>query len=189
MYYHNIVQVYIQFAYYNSYHQHGVIPDTISSEPINGIMEVSFEDNIVNPGKIMTPKNASMTPTISYTAESDKYYTLICIDPDAPNRKIHLFRNWLHYVVVNIPGNNIDQGTTICKYSGPAPPKYSGLHRYVFLVYQQTNGEQEYKKTYPDEVTSLSRSSFNLNKFIKQYQCDTLIAANFFLAENENNKN
>ena len=105
------------------------MPEIISSEPMNGTMEVTFEDNIVTPGKIMTPTDTSMTPLVSYTAENDKYYTLICIDPDAPNRKMHLFRNWLHYMVVNIPGNNIDQGNVMCKYSGPEPPKNSGLHR------------------------------------------------------------
>ena len=44
------------------------------------------------------------------------------------------------------------------------------------------------KKTYPDKGSSLSRSKFNLDKFIKQYQCETLIAANFFMTENEKNK-
>ena len=172
---------------HNSYHQHGVIPDVISQEPPNQL-DLTFEDNIVTPAQIMTTTETSMCPLISFNAESDKYYTLICVDPDAPNRKMHLFRNWLHYIVVNIPGDNIEQGNVICKYSGPEPPKNSGLHRYIFLVYQQANGQQQFNKTYPDKGTSLSRSKFNVNKFIKQYQCEKLIAANFFLSENEKNK-
>eukprot|EP01084_Bolivina_argentea_P082031 148542_1 len=158
------------------YHKHGIIPDIISQEPINAL-EVTFEDNIVTLAKQMTPTETSMTPLVSFPAENDKYYTLLCIDVDV------LLKYQLHWMIVNIPGNNINKGLTLARYGGPQP-KGSANHRYVFLVYEQLNGEQKYSKTYPDKCNSLARSKFKIKKFIKQYQCDQLVAANFLLCNN-----
>ncbi len=40
-------------------------------------------------------------------------------------------------MVVNIPGGDLSKGTVLTPYAGPSPPKGSGLHRYIFLVYKQ----------------------------------------------------
>lgn len=58
-------------------------------------------------------------------------------DPDAPSRANPSEREWLHWAVVNIPGSNVTAGNTIAEYVGSGPPKDSGLHRYVFLVFRQ----------------------------------------------------
>lgn len=49
-----------------------------------------------------------------------KYSALFRIDPDAPNRKLHLERSYQHWLVVNIPGSDLDGGTTLteCKFNG-----------------------------------------------------------------------
>lgn len=59
-------------------------------------------------------------------------------DPDAPSRadpKIGEVRHWL---VVNIPGIDINSGETLYEFIGSGPPKDTGLHRYIFLVYKQS---------------------------------------------------
>jgi phosphatidylethanolamine-binding protein (PEBP) family uncharacterized protein len=43
-----------------------------------------------------------------------------------------------HWVVVNIPGSDVSKGDVLSTYIGAGPPKGTGLHRYVFLVYEQS---------------------------------------------------
>lgn len=44
-------------------------------------------------------------------------------DPDAPSRKEPKFREWHHWLVVNIPGNDVKKGETLSEYVGSGPPK------------------------------------------------------------------
>lgn len=60
-------------------------------------------------------------------------------DPDVPTRKGYN-REFRHWLVGNIPEENIAKGEVLAEYVGPAPPKNTGKHRYVFLVYKQTQG-------------------------------------------------
>lgn len=62
------------------------------------------------------------------------------LDPDAPSRAQPDFREWHHWLVVNIPGDKVAEGETLSEYVGSGPPQGTGLHRYVFLVYKQ-NGK------------------------------------------------
>jgi phosphatidylethanolamine-binding protein (PEBP) family uncharacterized protein len=69
-------------------------------------------------------------------------------DPDAPSRADPEFREWRHWLVVNIPGCDIDKGEVAAAYIGSGPPEGTGLHRYVFL------GKAE--PTYPVRVNIAS---------------------------------
>ena len=54
-------------------------------------------------------------------------------DPDAPSRKDPKYREWRHWVVVNIPGGDVSKGEVCAEYIGAGPPKGTGLHRYIIL--------------------------------------------------------
>lgn len=54
-------------------------------------------------------------------------------DPDAPTPENPKKREWRHWLVMNIPGNDISSGETCVSYIGAAPPKGSNPHRYVIL--------------------------------------------------------
>jgi len=73
-----------------------------------------------------------------WSGKPDQLYTVLMVDPDAPSRSDPSMRSFLHWAIVNCPGEERDRGDTIAEYTGPAPPPGSGLHRYVFIVYQQT---------------------------------------------------
>lgn len=73
------------------------------------------------------------------------------LDPDAPSRKEPTYREWHHWLVGNIPGNNVDQGDVLSAYIGAGPPPDTGLHRYIFLIYKQ-NGKINFdEKRLPNE--------------------------------------
>lgn len=89
-------------------------------------------------GNELTPTQVKDIPNVTYKADDNAFYTLIMTDPDAPSRQNPKFREWRHWTVVNIPGNNVADGETLFEYIGAGPPQDTGLHRYVFLLYKQT---------------------------------------------------
>lgn len=49
-------------------------------------------------------------PSVKWEADPNSFYTLLMTDPDAPSRANPEFREWHHWLVVNIPGNKISEG-------------------------------------------------------------------------------
>jgi len=47
-------------------------------------------------------------------------------DPDAPSRKDPKYREWHHWLIINIPGDKIESGETLSEYIGSGPPKGTG---------------------------------------------------------------
>ena len=44
---------------------------------------------------------------------------------------------YIHWIVSNIKNNNVNEGTYLITYKGPAPPPRTGKHRYIFELYEQ----------------------------------------------------
>jgi len=51
---------------------------------------------------------------------------IFVLDPDAPSRKEHTYREWHHWLVGNIPGKDITNGETLSEYVGSGPPPETG---------------------------------------------------------------
>lgn len=81
-----------------------------------------------------------------WPAEKGAFYSLVKTDPDVPARDNPSLREIRHWTVVNIPGSAVEKGDEVIEYFGSGPPKGSGLHRYVFLVYKQPRGKIKYKE-------------------------------------------
>ena len=47
-------------------------------------------------------------------------------DPDAPSRADPQFREFHHWLVVNIPCYDVDQGETLTEFIGSGPPDGTG---------------------------------------------------------------
>ena len=52
-------------------------------------------------------------PQVNWNANQNSYYTLIMTDPDAPSRESPNMREFLHWIVVNIPANEIKEGEVL----------------------------------------------------------------------------
>lgn len=61
-------------------------------------------------------------------------YTVIIYDQDADD--------FLHYLTVNIPEMNLEQGQELVPYIPPNPPKSDRPHLYIFSVYRQSGPKQ-----------------------------------------------
>lgn len=62
-----------------------------------------------------TPTQVKEKPHVEWPADPNDYYSLILTDPDAPSRTDPKFREFKHWVVVNIPGNDVASGDALAR--------------------------------------------------------------------------
>lgn len=102
-------------------------------------------------------------------------------DPDAPSRKTPEFGEVRHWLIVNIPGNDLSKGQVVFDYIGSGPPKDTGLHRYVFLVFKQTS-KIETTTSVPNNSRE-GRLKTKTRDLIKEYNLGNPVAGNFYQAQ------
>lgn len=86
-----------------------------------------------------TPRCNIVVPHLLFRADFSCLIPYHIADPDAPRRGGYN-REFRHWLVGNIPEENVAKGEILAEYVGPAPPNNTGKHRYVFLVYKQNQG-------------------------------------------------
>ncbi|CAG9857778.1 unnamed protein product [Phyllotreta striolata] len=162
--------------------KHGVVPDVVDVAP-STVLEVSYPTGVQpDLGNILTPTQVKDPPALKWPAEDEALYTVCMTDPDAPSREDPKFREWHHWLVGNVPGNDIAKGEVLSEYVGSGPPKGTGLHRYVFLVYKQPDRIQFDEK----KLTNRSgdgRGKFSIRKFAVKYNLGQPVAGNLYQAE------
>jgi phosphatidylethanolamine-binding protein (PEBP) family uncharacterized protein len=136
-------------------------------------MEIKYKSTNINKGDFLSPLQSVSKPIIKYNANKNKLYTIILHDPDA------VIGNRVHWLVINIPGSAIQNGDTVFDYDGPHPPPKSGIHKYIFMIYEQPgkimnnfiNDNKERIITIPSllEKLGLKRSPIYSNYFISSY--------------------
>jgi len=162
--------------------EHGVVPDVVHQAPSQQL-EVKFGSNSANLGNTLTPTQVKDPPTVNWPADANSMYTLIMTDPDAPSRKEPKFREWHHWLVVNIPGTNVKSGEALAEYVGAGPPKGTGLHRYVLLVYKQSGKIQDKEHGHLTNRSGDKRGGWKAETFVKKHHLEGPVAGNFFQAE------
>lgn len=160
----------------------GIIPDVIDTPPKNTITIVYLGDKSVNLGNELTPADVKEAPSVNWEADSSAYYTLAMVDPDAPSRAQPKFREVNHWLVVNIQGNDLNSGDVITGYLGSGPPKGTGLHRYVFLIYKQ-GGKVNFDEPKTSSTSRAHRFNFSIRKFAQKYNLGEAVAGNFYVAQ------
>ncbi|KAK9890520.1 hypothetical protein WA026_010596 [Henosepilachna vigintioctopunctata] len=158
-----------------------LVPEIIDSLP-KKTLNVKFQGRFLCPGDILKPRNVKMMPELEWKDDDSALYTICMLDPDAPSKADQRFREFLHWLVVNAPMNNVKKGTTIAEYVGAAPPKGTGLHRYIILVYKQKEKLRCDEKKITSKTTS-GRAMFSNKAFARKYDLGLLIAGNLFLSE------
>lgn len=158
-----------------------LIPDVIDKEPLN-ILKVKFQGRLLKPGDILVPKSVKLMPELEWRDENTSLYTIFMIDPDAPSRNDHRFREFLHWLVINAPLNNIKRGDTIAGYVGAGPPKGTGLHRYIILVFKQKE-RIKFEEAKISKNSAFGRARFSNKAFARKYNLGPLVAGNIFLSE------
>jgi phosphatidylethanolamine-binding protein (PEBP) family uncharacterized protein len=126
-------------------------------------------------GNTLTEAETQRPPArVNWPHEDGKLYTLYLGDLDAPSREKAGGLEWIHWLVCNIPGNDIAAGDTLLEYAGPTPPRGSGPHRYYLKVYEQA------ERLNPLDADPGSRAKFDSKRFFSRYAAK-LTAENWFV--------
>jgi len=160
-----------------------VVPDVVLKAPEQEV-KVEFDSGVEAAlGNTLTPTQVKNQPKVSWDAQDESLYTLIKTDPDAPSRIDPKHREWHHWLVVNIPGNDLSKGDTLAEYVGSGPPPGTGLHRYVYLVYQQSGKVSDPEHGVLTNRSGAKRGGFKAAAFAEKHNLGDPVAGNFFLAE------
>lgn len=159
-----------------------VVPDVIPKAPKCKLSVEYCSGAIVESGNVLTPTQVKDQPRVQWEADPSKFYTLCMTDPDAPSRKDPKFREWHHWLVGNIPGSDVDAGEVLSAYIGSGPPPDTGLHRYVFLVYEQ-RCKVKFDEKRLTNTSGDDRGGFKIAEFARKYALGDPVAGNFYQAE------
>eukprot|EP00118_Oscarella_pearsei_P001733 m.8300 g.8300 ORF g.8300 m.8300 type:complete len:289 (+) comp20480_c0_seq2:19-885(+) len=123
-------------------------------------MRIEYDNSQrVQAGNHISPANCQQPPTVQYESAENVNWTLLMTNPDG-----NLYR-WdaevLHWLVCNIPGNRVADGTVHCPYLPPIPVKGTGFHRVAFILFRQKgvlkNLTQSSMKDLPDRTFMTER--------------------------------
>ena len=120
-------------------------------------MKVFVNDILLQENKIYTTSQINRKPKI-YMSEKEKnnLLTLLIVDPDAHYPDNPTEKYMLHNLVIN--NNEI-----IWKYKSPNPPFDSSPHRYMILLYKQSD-------IIKLDKSINQRNKFDLKTFVKKYK-------------------
>ncbi|KAI3867857.1 hypothetical protein MKX03_031316 [Papaver bracteatum] len=105
------------------------------------------------------------------------FYTLVMVDPDAPSPSDPILREYLHWLVTDIPGTTgATYGNEIVTYE--APRLTVGIHRYVFVLLRQLGRQTVNAPAW--------RQNFNTRDFAEIHNLGLPFAAVYFNCQREN---
>ncbi|CAF2988684.1 unnamed protein product [Rotaria sp. Silwood2] len=132
-------------------------------------------------GTILSQGETQIEPTVQINFRVDPqhpYFTLIMVDPDAPQRGNERAGPWLHWIRTGFVGNDVSQGRTLADYQGPAPPSGTGPHQYIFLLYKSAMPAPQYGASIAVSDSG-KRKQFNLRKFEHDLQLRIIAATSY----------
>jgi phosphatidylethanolamine-binding protein (PEBP) family uncharacterized protein len=159
-----------------------VVGDVIDTQPSASIKVKWPSGAVAEQGNKLTPTQVKDQPKFEFQAKPDKLYTLAMVDPDAPSREEHTLREILHFMVANIPGDDVSKGDTFAEYIGSGAPQGTGFHRYIFLLFEQ-QGKLNSDLMKIRKTSRVGRTKFSIRNFAKEHNLGNPVAANFFQAE------
>ncbi|PVU94477.1 hypothetical protein BB561_002509 [Smittium simulii] len=155
-----------------------IIPNILPVFDPSTDLQVTYVNRAMNFGTEYFPfKNETDNlPTFNYEADSDDFYTLALIDPDAPSRANPFRSQVRHWLSVNIPGKNVAAGnSTGTPYLAPRPFPGCGRKRFVYVLAKQ-------QSNMPNLSVPAARPNFNIADFAKANNME-IIGANYFQVE------
>uniref|UniRef100_A0A0R3RZC1 Phosphatidylethanolamine-binding protein n=1 Tax=Elaeophora elaphi TaxID=1147741 RepID=A0A0R3RZC1_9BILA len=158
-----------------------ITPNIIVNPPAK-LLNCNWDGIQVQPGQTMSPRHLRFAPRVTLDVDPESTFSMIMIDPDNLSRKNPSVAEWLHWLVVNIPASNIQEGINggqhQMAYGSPAPQPRTDLHRYIILLYEHQGRRVQVPKIN-------SRAKFNTKQFVEKHNLGDPVAGNFFLAQHE----
>jgi len=133
---------------------HRVFPDVLP-EPFTPYfhLKVTYPDEVlVMKGSFLRPSQVLSQPRVEFPSQgSNKWWTLVMTSPDDPEvvelvneLPVRRGREVLHWLITNIPDNDISKGEVLCEYLPALPKRFGDPHRYAFLMFEQLEGKMDF---------------------------------------------
>lgn len=154
-----------------------VIGDVLNPFNRSISLRVIFNNKEVNNGCELKPSQIISQPRVDIGGDDLRtFYTLVMVDPDAPSPSDPSLREYVHWLVTDIPattGTHFGQ-EAMC-YESPRPS--SGIHRFVFVLFRQLGRQTVYPPSW--------RQNFNTREFAETYNLGSPVAALYFNCQRE----
>ncbi|KAF5186633.1 Brother of ft and tfl [Thalictrum thalictroides] len=140
-------------------------------------LKAFYGNREVNNGCEFKPSIVVNQPRIDVGGDDLRtFYTLVMVDPDAPNPSNPHQKEYLHWLVTDIPGStNASFGQEVVCYESPRPAV--GIHRYIFVLFQQLGRETVYAPGW--------RLNFITKDFAEVYNLGMPVAAVYYNCQRE----
>nr|ABP02016.1 flowering locus T-like 2 [Oxybasis rubra]AOM81058.1 flowering locus T-like 2 protein [Oxybasis rubra] len=107
-------------------------------------LRVSYNNRTVTTGGEFSPSQVVSQPRVEVGGDLGTFYTLVMVDPDAPSPSNPHLREYLHWMVTDIPGTSDASSDEEEMYCYESPQPSMGMHRYVFVLFQQSGRQTVY---------------------------------------------
>lgn len=153
-----------------------IVDDLLPKSP-GSILDVEFDCGFTTLGNKFTPLQVRNRPKVTWKgAKEDEFYTLIMTDVEGKATE------WLHWHVGNIQGNNVDKADVLTAFFPSAPPKNTGEHRYVFLLFKQPAKIDFQGHVIIPTFEMEGRNKFSTKALVEKFKLAAPVAGNFYLA-------
>ncbi|KAB1204172.1 hypothetical protein CJ030_MR8G025880 [Morella rubra] len=154
-----------------------VIGDVLDPFTRSIALRAIYNSREVNNGCELKPSQVVNQPRVDVGGEDLRtFYTLLMVDPDAPSPSDPNLREYLHWLVTDIPETTgASFGQEVVCYESPRP--VVGIHRFVFVLFRQLGRQTVYAPGW--------RQNFNTRDFAEQYNLGLPVAALYFNCQRE----
>ena len=155
-----------------------VVPAKLSSAPAE-VASLRWPGSSVSLNMTMITGQMKDRPTLSWSADRSSLYTVVIVDEGVASLN---GMQYIHWIMINIPGNDILSGTEVMRYIEPfAASPDDSEHPMLVLVYKQNDGKVEFEETQRGCSTSLLTSRVNDKDALAAKYNLELVAGTFFL--------
>ncbi|CAL4896434.1 unnamed protein product [Urochloa decumbens] len=156
-----------------------IVGDIVDSFPASALLRLFYGGREMTCGSELRPSQVATEPTVHITDGArggTAFYTLVMVDPDSPSPSNPSKREYLHWLVTDIPeGAGANHGNEVVSYESPRPT--AGIHRFVFIVFRQAAPQAIYAPGW--------RANFNTRDFAACYSLGAPVAAAYFNCQRE----
>nr|AEZ63950.1 FLOWERING LOCUS T2 [Dimocarpus longan]AHF27443.1 flowering locus T-like 1 [Dimocarpus longan]ALA55999.1 flowering locus T1 [Dimocarpus longan]ALA56001.1 flowering locus T1 [Dimocarpus longan] len=154
-----------------------VIGDVLDPFTRSISLSISYNNRAINNGYELKPSQTVNQPRVDIGGDDLRtFYTLVMVDPDAPSPSDPTLREYLHWLVTDIPATTgATFGQEAVSYESPRPTV--GIHRFVFVLFRQQGRQTVNAPGW--------RQNFKTKDFAELYNLGSPVAAVYFNCQRE----
>ncbi|XP_021970893.1 protein HEADING DATE 3A isoform X2 [Helianthus annuus] len=157
-----------------------VIGDVVDSFTRSTNLIVTYSEREVSSVVEIKPSQVVNQPRVDIGGDDLRVFShfskCVMVDPDAPSPNDPNLREYLHWLVTDIPSTTgASFGQEVVCYESPTPSM--GIHRIVFVLFRQLGRQTVYAPGW--------RQNFNTRDFAELYNLGSPVAAVYFNCQRE----